>query len=219
MQPQHHPPLSETFEHYRWAHDRDALSSICSKPIAQRHRDCICDLRRSSSSYSPWLSHGWRLARQSRQTHFGRATCRDLILVVVVVLTDVVTRWWAGEAPKSADDRFIISDAYLKAMVRVLPSGLCFFAIMTYGIISTGTWDALPHRAGEHYKLFNHGSLAIVSEARYRHVIEGNLLFAIGMSLLFITLCYRVASNSAVPKAPEWFTSHKAARAASATSN
>ena len=104
-------------------------------------------------------------------------------------------------------------------MARAMPIGFCFIAMMVYGLVSTGTWMAMPHSPGKRYELFNHGSLAVVSQARYRHVIEGNLLFEIGMSLTFFTMCYGAIRIQSVPKTPAWIAVLKARRTAGSSSS
>jgi hypothetical protein len=122
-------------------------------------------------------------------------------IVFGVILTDLVSRRSAGEAPKSANDRFNISNDELRVMAKVIPIGFCFIAVMAYGFISSGGWGVIPHSPGAPYRIFHShdGFVSAVSEERYRHIIEGNLLFAIGMSLVFITMCYGVIRTQKLP--------------------
>ena len=127
------------------------------------------------------------------------------LLVGGVIVTDLVTRTEAGEAPKSVNDRFNISDAELKFMARVIPIGFCFVAMMAYGFISSGGWGVIPHSPATPYQIFlSHSRFSsVVSEARYQHVIEANLLFTVGMSLILLTVTYGISCTMGTSKTPE----------------
>lgn len=137
-----------------------------------------------------------------------------VMVVFAVVLTDFVTRWRAGEEPRTGNDRFDISDDQLRVMARVIPCGLGSIAVMVYGLISSGGWEPLPHRFGTPYRIIHDHSnfVRTVSEGRYRHVLEGNLLFTIGMSLVFLSLCYGAVRVQSVPQAPPRMAGAVAAR-------
>ncbi len=142
------------------------------------------------------LSYRWVgrwLANRGEPFPTGTIIFVSCLGVVLFLAIDFLTRARSPEALEPPGDPLDIPLPYIKETLRIIPFGLAAFGVMFYGAVLSGTNEVLPHLPGEPYRLINHGSISVVSLARYIQVNQGNVLFATGMCLAWIVLLFGIS--------------------------